>query len=75
MSMELSVSIGSSLIEGSVEQTVQNEIIRLPLINNKPSENVVVATSAHVWNEKFQGNCGKIIGEILGKLNGLRKPG
>ncbi len=75
MSMELSVSIGSSLIEGSVEQTVQNEVIHLPLINNKPIENVVAASSSHVWNDKFQENCGKIIGEIIGKLNGLRKPG
>lgn len=76
MSVELSLSFGSSLIESSVEQTEQNKVVHLPSISNKTSENVVLPMmSSRVWNEKFQENCGKIIMEIISKLNGLRKPG
>lgn len=76
MSVELSSSFGSSLIESSVEQTEQNKVVHLPSISNKTSENVVLPMmSSRVWNEKFQEICGKIIMEIIGKLNGLRKPG
>lgn len=76
MSVELSLSFGSSLIESSVEQTEQNKVVHLPSISNKTSENVVLPMmSSRVWNEKFQENCKKLIMEIIGKLNGLRKPG
>jgi len=68
-------SIGSNLVETSVELAIQSVVSRLPSITSKSTEIMVLPASLSVWNEKFEMNCSKIIGEIIGKLNGLRRPG